>query len=92
MSTLRQVIHVCLSIVLHGYYEKADQGDHSFFYENHIKEKYDYRKDKKTKICYVNVMFNVGIDGIFSDTSVKITSGNEGAAIYQSMTNAEFLS
>jgi hypothetical protein len=44
ISILREVIHTFVPIDLHNYYEKTGQGNLSFFYENHPKEKYHHKR------------------------------------------------
>jgi hypothetical protein len=53
ISILREAIHAFLSIFIHDYYEKTDWGDHSFFYEIHLKEKYHYRRVNDQDPLYI---------------------------------------
>jgi hypothetical protein len=63
ISILREAIHAFLSIVLHDYYEKIDQTDLSFFYENHSREKYHFRKvkDQEPFCAYILIFFECSV-------------------------------
>jgi hypothetical protein len=63
ISIVGEAIHAFLSIFLHGYYRKTDQGDPSFFCENHPKEKYHYRRanDQDPLCAYTLIFFGCSI-------------------------------
>jgi hypothetical protein len=64
ISILQETIHAFLSIVLHDYYEKIDQSDLSFFYENHPRKKYHYRKmkDQHPLRAYILIFFEFNVN------------------------------